>query len=96
MSEKMIEAGIVKNNVVEIKPENGKRGMQISGTFTGAIKLKVSVDNGKTFTPDLDADEEEIKFTKPQYVPLLADRHYWISVDLTECTDFSGLTVEVE
>lgn len=85
-----------KAGAVEIRPENGKKGIQISGTFEGSVKFKISVDGGATWTPDLDASEVEIKYTKPQWFPIESDRNYWLIVDDSEVTTKGSLKVEVQ
>ena len=94
MSEVLFDGVKGVNKVIEINKMNNKQGVMIAGTFEGAVKFKVSIDAGKHWVPEMDGDEE-MKVSSPRYLTL-NQRHCWLSIDLSECTDFSNLYVEVE
>lgn len=95
MSEVLFDGVNKINKVIEVNKMNNKQGVMIAGTFEGAIKFKVSTDNGKHWVPEMQNDEDELRVTSPRYLTL-NQRHCWLSIDLSECTDYSNLYVEVE
>lgn len=82
------------NKIIEINKMNNKQGVMIAGNFTGNVKFLVSTDKGKHWVPEMDGDEP-LKVSSPRYLAL-NQRHCWLTVDLSECTNSSQLLVEVE
>lgn len=94
MAEVMFDGQNKVNKIIEINKMNNKQGVMIAGNFTGNVKFLVSTDKGKHWVQEMDGDEP-FKVSSPRYLAL-NQRHCWISIDLSECTDFSNLYVEVE